>query len=297
MADTGKKAVPFTLDLQLTGPFRATWSDGRELKLSVERGRAMLAILALAPDMQHSRSWVREVLWSRSPKDQASDSFRQCHAALKAALGDRFEAVVTGDRLDIGLVAALVNVDGDLSRGTLLEGLHVSGDGYTHWKARATAALEQRQRARLTERATALRPCIGIVPFLARTNSESDRHLSDLVAQEVSRALSRNRGFDVISHMSSRRFTGNAVDLDAVRDALGTDYVATGCIASVDPVNGRATGRGFRLDIDFVETATGRLVWSEVMEGALANLLETGSPRWRKSRIASERAYCARRWN
>jgi TolB-like protein len=78
--------------------------------------------------------------------------------------------------------------------------------------------------------------------------------LSDWIAEEVCRSLSRSRLIAVISHLSCREFAASAIDIAAVRTALRTDYCVTGTLR-------RAKGE-LILDADFVDTRSGRIVWT-----------------------------------
>ena len=264
----GKGPTP-TLHLRLTGPFACRIDEGEEVDVGGPKHRALLAMLALAPDGKHSRNWLRETLWSRVEREQGADSLRQCLSALRRRLGHDFTTFPATDRFEIGLRMDRVSVSCDLSDGEFLEGVAVAEPTFTAWRERALSVVKARQADGQSAAYGSLRPTIGVVPFLARGNRDAERHLSDLVAQEATRILSRNRTFDVISHLSSRRFTGPSLDLDAIATALGTDYVATGCIASA--------GDDFRIDVDFLETASGRVVWTEAFTGRVADLIAPDS--------------------
>ncbi|MEO1748237.1 MAG: hypothetical protein AAFR27_06375 [Pseudomonadota bacterium] len=257
------------LELRISGPFLCRFENGDIINVGGEKHKILLAMLALAPGHRHSRNWLRETLWSRVDKEQGADSLRQCLSSLRRRFGEKFEHIFHIDRYEVGLKQGLFRLVLDPSQGRLLEGVELTDTPMRAWYNRALETLETRTLSGEADRFGNLRPRISIVPFLAKHNNDADKHLSDLIAQEVLRILSRNRSFDVISHLSSRQFAGPSLDLQALRNALDANYLATGTVSSE---NGR-----FRLDVDFIEVASGRLVWSNPVEERLSSLLQDNS--------------------
>ncbi len=89
------------LSISLTGTFRVTDSDGRDVTPKSAKARGLLTILALSKDMRRSRVWLRGKLWSTSGQAQGSDSLRQCLTEVRRALGDN--AALVTDRRSVAL--------------------------------------------------------------------------------------------------------------------------------------------------------------------------------------------------
>lgn len=264
------KPVESRLVLRLTGPFACHWSDGTTVLVKGTKQRALLAMLAVATNGTHSRTLLRDVLWSRVEKEQAADSLRQALAALRKAFGRHNERLLSVDRQNIRLNHDYVDMVFDDNSLTLLEGLDIAEPKFDAWLAGARKTIIARREPALPTQFQKLRPKLSVVPFLARHNHDEEHHLGDLIAQEVLRALSRNSVFDVVNHYSSRRFSGPQMDLANLHNSLDIDYMATGTLSIKD--------ERFRLDVDFIQVKGGRIVWTQMMEGKVADLLVHGSP-------------------
>ena len=81
-----------TLKLRLYGTFSAEWSDGSKLNVRSTKLRAMIALLAMAPDMTRTRSWLQDKLWSLSGVELGRASLRRGLSDLKRAIGPDFES-------------------------------------------------------------------------------------------------------------------------------------------------------------------------------------------------------------
>ena len=78
--------------------------------------------------------------------------------------------------------------------------------------------------------------------------------IGDWIAEEICRSLSRSALLTVISHLSGRAMVQRTPDIAAVRETLGVDYLVSGTI--------RRRGDEVICDFDFVEVATGTLLWN-----------------------------------
>ena len=140
------------LVLKVLGDFAAFDSDGRPIAIAAKKNRALLAVLALAPNGAVAREKLADLLWSDRGPDQARSSLRQALVALRKELATVTPLPLTADdervRLDLGLVdvdalrllglSKSRNSD-DLSAATLLcagellDGLQVSDPSFEHW--------------------------------------------------------------------------------------------------------------------------------------------------------------------
>ena len=84
-----------SLSLRLYGPFLALDMNGSEIKLPNKKARAMLAILARAPEGRRTRKHLQTMLWPNAYDEiRASGSFRQCLSQLRQAFGDLYAPAV-----------------------------------------------------------------------------------------------------------------------------------------------------------------------------------------------------------
>ncbi|WP_245471804.1 hypothetical protein [Bradyrhizobium nanningense] len=113
-------------------------------------------------------------------------------------------------------------------------------------------------------------PLIAVLPFRAMNAdsieaSASDAALGDWLAEEVCRSLCRSNLIAVISHWSSRALDHRTVDVTTVRSRLAADY----CVAGTMRVH-----RGeIILDADFVDTVSGRILWTRQFAGRASDYL------------------------
>lgn len=74
--------------IHLHGAFRVVASDGRDLTPSSAKARALLTLLALAPEFRRSRAWLQSRLWQGRLPQKAAASLRQCLLEARRALGE-----------------------------------------------------------------------------------------------------------------------------------------------------------------------------------------------------------------
>lgn len=109
------------LALTLVGNFRLCDPEGRELRISERKGRALLAMLATARDQRRSREWLKSRLWGRSFEPQASNSLRQSLHSLRRALHP-WSDIVQANYDHVWLEGVDVNLDpGSDSRAGFFE--------------------------------------------------------------------------------------------------------------------------------------------------------------------------------
>ncbi len=124
----------------------------------------------------------------------------------------------------------------------------------------ATAALQLQVAERVG------RPSIAVLPFqiMAEANSIP---LAEGFAEDLITRLSSWRWFPVIAHASSRRFTSAELNLEALRDQLGVQYVITG--------SARHSGERGRINVHLIEARKGNTLWSNAYDFDLVDTLRT----------------------
>ncbi len=149
------------LRLDLLGGFRLQASDGRVVEVAAKKSRALLGILALAPNAEATRDRLIGLLWSDRGEEQARSSLRQALAGLHKDFamlaadplltnGDRVAldpAQVSIDALDFLSASAS---DAELSqaaalyRGPFLDGIGIADDAFEDWLREARTDLASR---------------------------------------------------------------------------------------------------------------------------------------------------------
>lgn len=253
------------LRIRLFGAFHASDAAGAQLRITSTKQCAMLALLATAPNGKRTRPWLQDTLWSLSGPDLGRASLRRALSDLRQRLGGIFAEVFEVSNDAIRLRLDRIEVIGTPADGAFLEGIDIPEEGFEDWltqqRQAATAGLPRRHAPQgialnLQDR---LRPSVAILPFVVAQTGDVDGFLGDMVAEEATRALSRVKSFDVISHLSCRNVDSRNVGMAELRQSLDLDYVVCGSL--------RQTNDRFRVDADFVDTSSGRLRWSQTFHG------------------------------
>jgi TolB-like protein len=182
---------------------------------------------------------------------------------LRKSFGDEFNDVLITSQSFVQLSPDRWEMTGGPADGDLLEGTGLQEPGLRDWlnQMREPGLSPAAFRPSLVGEAaarTSIRPSIAVVPFQLVSGTKDQARLGDLVAQEISRALSRSKLIDVISHLSCRNLDARALELSEIRQLLGSDYILYG--------NYRTDGLRVRLDVDFVSAASGHILWTGLMK-------------------------------
>lgn len=143
MTGAGNVLAPSAVvEIALHGPFALTAADGTDRTPRPHKARALVALLATAPDGRRSRRWIEERLWSDRAPAQAAGSLRQALVDLRKALGPD-EGVLTAGREWIAFAPGSTRLrPGD--GGEFLEGIAVRDPAFQRWldgmRRRQTAA-------------------------------------------------------------------------------------------------------------------------------------------------------------
>jgi TolB-like protein/tetratricopeptide (TPR) repeat protein len=261
---TGRK-----IRLRIYGTFSACWEGSEEIDIRSEKTRALLAILALSPEGKKQRGSLQELLWGLSGPELGRASLRRALSDLRKAFGEEFNDVFITSQSYVQLCPDRWEIAGGPADGNLLEGTGLQEPGLREWLGRmrepglVPASFRPSPLDQPATRAS-VRPSIAVIPFQLVSGTEDHARLGDLVAQEISRALSRSKLIDVISHLSCRNLDARSLELSEIRQLLGIDYIVYG--------NYRTDGRSVRLDVDFVSAASGHILWTRTHEGTIEEL-------------------------
>ncbi len=98
-------------------------------------------------------------------------------------------------------------------------------------------------------------PVIVVLPFTNMSGDPEQDYFSDGITEDIITELARYRSLAVIARNSSFQFKGPAVDLAAVRRALGANYIVEGSV--------RKSGSRIRITAQLIDAATGSHLWAE----------------------------------
>jgi TolB-like protein len=140
------------LKLQILGGFLAQHDSGVEVVIQSKKGRALLAIVSLAPPGGMGREKLAALLWSDRGEDQARSSLRQLLTVLRKELGPN---LLSADDIKVDLSRSNVEVDAlklveiaqaddvvslrhaaGLYKGELLADLSVNDPAFDDWLRR-----------------------------------------------------------------------------------------------------------------------------------------------------------------
>jgi TolB-like protein/Flp pilus assembly protein TadD len=280
-----------TFSIELLGPFRLFGPDGERIGVSSKKGMALLALLAMSPGGERTRSWLQDKLWGSRQQLQAQSSLRREVSTLRQLLNtsERQLIIADHDRIMLNLEFAQVDArdiraagarptEDHLNTGEFLEGLDISGeDAFEDWlreQRRALATLASSGPAAIKPAtktdAQALpvsvldmsqpapgfdgTPALAVLPFQNLTGNPDNEFLSQGISEDLIDRLSRLRWLPVISRSSSFAFGSGDVDLAALRQNLGIKYLLEGRLRSAE--------QGFGLSVTLSEADTGRVIWS-----------------------------------
>lgn len=245
------------IEIGLFGGCRVAGLGEAAFELTGAKHRALLALLATAPFGRRSRGFIQEMLWGVACYDAGRQSLRRALADIKSLMGAAYGDILSSTNADVTLDLSTVRFIGRSGMGAFLEGLDIREPGFQRWVAgiRDNPAqldgLFRHSAARLLP--TAL-PAIAVLPFRPVDCGESGEALGDWLAAETARMLSRSRLMAVISHLSSRRATVSGFDLASVQATLKINYCVTGHM--------RRAGRQIIVDVDFIDMATSRILFT-----------------------------------
>ncbi len=139
------------LRLDYGGMFTAAFSDGAPVEISSLKARALLAYLALSPNMSHSREHLAALLWDRSDDERARASLRQAVGVLRRALGPLSDEIfltknadflaLDPSRIDVTLPDSKARGNGALLQTEFLEDLNIRSEPFEEWRRDYAARL------------------------------------------------------------------------------------------------------------------------------------------------------------
>jgi TolB-like protein/class 3 adenylate cyclase len=127
------------------------------------------------------------------------------------------------------------------------------------WPAAATAPRAPSVAARAHGR-----PSVAVIPFRLRSDDARFAFIGDGLADETIAALSRVADLFVISRLSSAAFRTAPLGVRSIGEMLGVQHVLSGSVQTAYP---RA-----QLIVELADARDGRILWSERLQGDLADV-------------------------
>ncbi|MFO1039177.1 MAG: adenylate/guanylate cyclase domain-containing protein [Geminicoccaceae bacterium] len=189
-------------------------------------------------------------------------------------------------RIGVNLGDVVLDPDGDLygdgvNIAARLEQLcdpgavFVSGTAYDHLSGKLTDEIEYLGEQQLKGIARLLRvyrvaagatgpapgqtpsgtPSIAVLPFENMSADPGQAFFADGITEDLTTALSKFKGFLVISRTTMFTYKGRTVDVRTVGRELGVRYVLEGSV--------RTAGRQVRVTAQLIEAATGNHLWAD----------------------------------
>ena len=278
------------LNLYLLGPMRIT--DGKSQKIVV-RGRkaqALLALTALGPQMQRSRVWLRDKLWSSADEARSSTSLRQSLFELRRDLGAVGQIVLEVTPETVALRPDRVWVDftalqGDASLfrklglsedSEFLEGFDIGDPEFEDWlqsmrfdwadQAEALAASQPALRHIPTPGAVACHTTplrLGLMRSVVNGADETSAHLSDQLLEQIIgnlRELMPLRVLDLRSRSAA---------IEDVAESAEAEFFVRMRVLCV--------GRNVTLTFFVYRASQLALEWSQAIQCSLAELQDSDS--------------------
>ncbi|MCK7611373.1 hypothetical protein [Roseibium sediminicola] len=228
---------------------------------------ALLALLATAPDGMRMRAWLQERLWSLSGAELGRASLRRALSDLRKVLGDEFDRIFKVSNTSISLRPGCYHLIGDRSEGEFLEGLAVSEPEFQKWLSQQRAGPPFASAAPVqTSGIGFASPTVAVIPFTFLNTASQNEMLGDVLAQEMTRSLSRANLFIVFSHLLGRQLQSPETDLGSLTASHPIDFVVYGTV--------RATRDLLEIDVDIADARSGRLCGTHACPVSIAQFLE-----------------------
>lgn len=119
------------LTLHAFGKFSLLDHEGLDFSPVSQKARGLIVLVAAAPDLSRSRTWLQEKLWSDRSKDQASSSLRSCLTEIRKSLGPHVNLLranrsgVCFDRAQFRVDYTRSKILGEASRDEPFEDLNI----------------------------------------------------------------------------------------------------------------------------------------------------------------------------
>jgi tetratricopeptide (TPR) repeat protein len=262
-ADDRSAACPApVVQLRLHGPFAATGPRGEDLTPKPHKARALLAMLATAPDHRRARRWIEERLWSDRAAQQAAGSLRQALVDLRRAFGP-FADLVQADREWVRLEPGTVALDA-AAGGEFLDGLTVRDPGFLRW----LHSIRQRGTAPAAPQPAAPEATGGPQPIIIRCGAtahpgSASSLVAEIIAARIATDMSDNVTAAVVANAAGR--PAAPCDIDVSCSVVEDNGI---CLALIKVLHEPSARVLFQKDVRFVGTASSLVGGAELIRVA-----------------------------
>jgi TolB-like protein/Flp pilus assembly protein TadD len=277
-------AEQFTLSL--LGPFRLIAPGGERIEVASRKGRALIAMLAMANEGERARRWLQDRLWGARQQAQAASSLRRELSDLRGLLNRGAGPLLTAGndraRLDLSRLKVDARTAGpdEVASHEFLEGLDIPGeDGFEEWLREQRSALRARPslaaapvaapRAEARRREGGARdgrgrPAVAVLAFGHPSSASEEVHLAQGIVEAVIAGLARSKLLSVSSRQSLS-FDGAGLSAERICADLGVDYIAQGQV--------RLVAGTVRVSAHLTHGSDDTTVWSGRYDRPVADLL------------------------
>lgn len=195
--DQPEGGVTERLRLDYCGVFEVRGADGSTVEISSLKARALLAYLALSPNMRHSREHLAALLWDRSDDERARASLRQAVGALRRSLGPDCDKIfltrnadylaLEPSRIDVALPTAETG-NGVVSQTEFIEDLNIRSEPFEEWRRNVAAHLDSGRDDQPANGRANIDKTIDMEKQRSSANAESAASGNTMVRRFLSRA-------------------------------------------------------------------------------------------------------------
>jgi len=262
---SGRRRVHPRVRIGLHGPFRMLDGSGNRIELPSRKGMALIAMLALVPRHEHTRDWLRRMLWGSRDEEQAQASFRKELSRLRQRLESVAPDLVQAQGRRVWLDADAYDLLPAEPGQMLLEGLDIPGaDQFAAWIVQQRADAPHRQPAGFSQPRAAA--SLAVLPFTNDSGDAGADYLAAGIGDELGGRIAQLRWLKVIGSGASFPTDGSESALDAGR-RLGAAFVFGGRL--------RKLGSGWQLAGRLIDTSDGILLAAPSLD--LANPQESNA--------------------
>ena len=134
------------------------------------------------------------------------------------------------------------------------------------WRWEPETALSPKPASAPTAFSLPDKPSIAVLPFQNMSGDPEQAYFVDGLVEDIITALSRFSQFFVVARNSSLAYNGRAIDVRQIGRELGVRYVLAG--------SARKSGNRLRITGQLVDAASGKHLWADRLDGALADVFE-----------------------
>lgn len=249
----------------LHGPFRMLDAAGNRIDLPSRKGMALIAMLAIVPRHEHTRDWLRRMLWGSRDEEQAQASLRKELSRLRQRLEPVAPDLIQAQGRRVWLDPAQYDLLPAEPGQLLLEGLNIPGaDDFADWVEQQRADAPHRRPTGFSQPRAAA--SLAVLPFTNESGDAGADYLAAGIGDELADRIARLRWLKVIGSGASFPTDGSESPLEAGR-RLRAAFVFGGRL--------RRLGSGWQLAGRLIDTTDGNLLCAPGID--LANLQESNA--------------------